>query len=439
VAVGADVQRRGVSVPESALRLSICIPTYKRAGYLNDVLTDLFEQGVDLGPFEVIVGDNASPDDTPTVLGDWAAQRPEVRYVRQTENVGVYGNLLTVYRLARGRYAVYLADDDRLNLAEVRAYMDCLDANPNLAAAYSAWEYWDEQKGSAFGASHHLDEPLVFNRTNGVELFNALINRNILPEICMFRTDALRAILSKPSLSYWSYVWLANLFDVGDVVFLPRPYYRSIVVHRIDGPPDHVGAHEVIYARDNYQAGLEYLAQRMFRNVGCDGVPPDQAAAVAEMIGGFMASRLPPAIQLLLGRKNPIGAYEFLARRLARGINNDSLYAYYDEFYGEPFRERLPRMCAIQSIVETLRSITLLDAIVLYRLPGAAAWMAGLASHDADIRSYTLDDVAEIDAVESGRALMVTGTDADREALVASGVAPGLVLKVDELLRQYAL
>ena len=159
---------------DQPLRLSICIPTYKRAGYLNDVLTDLFEQPVELGPFEVLVGDNASPDDTPLVLHDWARRRPEVRYVRQTENVGVYGNLVTVYRLAKGRYSVYLADDDRLNLAEVAAYMDCLDANPNLVAAYSAWEYWDEQKGAAFGASHQLEEPLVFNRSNGAELFNAL-------------------------------------------------------------------------------------------------------------------------------------------------------------------------------------------------------------------------------------------------------------------------
>ncbi len=177
----------------------------------------------------------------------------------------------------------------------------------------------------------------------------------------------------------------------------------------------------------------------MFRNQGCDGVPADQAEAVDRMIGAFMASRLPPAIQLLLGRKNPIGAYEFLTRRLARAISNDSLYAYYDEYYGEPFRARLARMCATQSIVETLRSITLLDAIVLYRLSDATAWLEGLARQDPEAKAYAIDDVAEMYAVEPGRALLVAQTDADREALVAGGVAPGLVLKVDDLLRQYAL
>jgi glycosyltransferase involved in cell wall biosynthesis len=426
------------------LRLSICIPTFNRASYLNDLLSDLFAQEVDLGPFEVIVGDNASPDDTPAVLRAWAARRPEVRYVRQTQNVGAYGNLLTAYRLARGRYAVYVADDDRLNLAEVRAYLDCLDANPNLAAAYSAWEYWDEQKGSAFGASHHLDEPLVFNRTNGADLFNALINRNILPEICVFRTEALHAILSKPSLAYWSYVWLANLFDLGDVVFLPRPYYRSIAIHRIDGPPDHVGAHEVIYARDSYQGGLEYLAQRMFRNVGVDGVPADQAPAVAEMIARFLTERLPPAIQLLLGRKNPIGAYEFLTRRLARGINNDSLYAYYDEFYGEPFRELLARMAAMQSVAETFASMTLLTAVVLCRLSDSPTWAAGLANQVTPVPTHILDNVASVQALDPGRVLpgrvlFVTESAADRDALIADGVAPGLVLRLENLLRQFTL
>ena len=426
-------------MPYDALRLSICIPTFNRAGYLNDVLNDLFAQEVDLGPFEVIVGDNASPDDTPLILRQWAQRRPEVRYVRQTENVGAYGNLLTAYRLARGRYSVYLADDDRLNLAAVRAYMDCLDANPNLAAAYSAWEYWDERQGSALGASHHLDEPLVFNRTNGAELFNALIYRNILPEICMFRTEALHAILSKPSLAYWSWVWLANLFDVGDVAFLPNPYYRTISVHRIDGPPNHVGAHEVIYARDSYQGGLEYLAQRVFRNTGCDGVPPDQAPALAEMVGAFMMGRLPSAIDLLLGRKNPIGAYEFLTRRLAHGISNDSLYAKYDQFYGEPFRERLARVAAMQSVAETFASITPLSAVVLFRLPDSASFAAYLANQVATVPTHILDDVASVQALEPGRVLFVTESMADRDALIAEGVTPGLVLRLENLLRQFTL
>jgi|HubBroStandDraft_4_1064222.scaffolds.fasta_scaffold67609_2 glycosyltransferase involved in cell wall biosynthesis len=424
---------------DATIRLSICIPTYNRAGYLNDVLTDLFEQGADLGPFEVIVGDNASPDGTPLVLREWAQRRPEVRFVRQAENVGVYGNLVTVYRLAKGRYCVYLADDDRLNLVEVRSYMDHLDRNPTFVAAYSAWEHWDERAQSSLGASHYLDQPLEFSRTSGAELFNALIYSRILPEICMFRTEALHAILSRPSLSYWSYVWLANLFDLGDVVFMPTPYYRSIAVHRIDGPADHVGANEVIYARDAYEGGLEYLAHRIFKNMGCEGVPPDQVPVVAEMIGRFMTERLPPAIQLLCGRKNYIGAYEYLTRRLARGINNDDLYAFYSDFYRADFRERLARLAASQSIAETFAAVTPLSAVALYKLPDGPSWAADLAGQNTPPLVHVMDDFATVRALEPGRVLFVTDAAADRDALLAEGVAPGLVLRLEHLLLQFTI
>ncbi len=320
--------------------------------------------------------------------------------------------------------------------------MDHLDRNPTFVAAYSAWEHWDERAQSSLGASHYLDQPLEFSRTSGAELFNALIYSRILPEICMFRTEALHAILSRPSLSYWSYVWLANLFDLGDVVFMPTPYYRSIAVHRIDGPADHVGANEVIYARDAYEGGLEYLAHRIFKNMGCEGVPADQVPVVAEMIGRFMTERLPPAIQLLCGRKNYIGAYEYLTRRLARGINNDDLYAFYSDFYRADFRERLARLARLAEYYPPRRSPRLRRSApsrstsCRMARPGRRTWRARTR-----LRWCTLmDDFATVRLrLNRGASYFVTDAAADRDALLAEGVAPGLVLRLEHLLLQFTI
>ncbi|WP_333693851.1 glycosyltransferase, partial [Phaeobacter italicus] len=51
------------------IKLSICIPTFNRASYLRTLLASLAEDLHQLPwPVEVIVSDNASPDETAEVV-----------------------------------------------------------------------------------------------------------------------------------------------------------------------------------------------------------------------------------------------------------------------------------------------------------------------------------------------------------------------------------
>ena len=53
-------------------RLSICIATYNRAGLLREALTNLTEVCDD--DIEIVVSDNASPDDTQGVINSFAGR-----------------------------------------------------------------------------------------------------------------------------------------------------------------------------------------------------------------------------------------------------------------------------------------------------------------------------------------------------------------------------
>src|SRR5579871_6843636 len=99
------------------VKLSVCLITYNRATFLHRLFEDMFRTRPFDFPFEIIVLDNCSTDTTPQVLKAWNAQHPEIRPVRQKTNVGPENNLASAYRLARGQYCVYLADDDRLDVA----------------------------------------------------------------------------------------------------------------------------------------------------------------------------------------------------------------------------------------------------------------------------------------------------------------------------------
>lgn len=92
--------------------LSICIPTYNRAGFLRECLSSINPDEFD-GMVEVVVSDNASTDDTLKVLKAFQSTHL-LRYVVQSENLGADRNFDAVVAQARGEYCWLLGDDDAL-------------------------------------------------------------------------------------------------------------------------------------------------------------------------------------------------------------------------------------------------------------------------------------------------------------------------------------
>jgi glycosyltransferase involved in cell wall biosynthesis len=93
-------------------KLSICIPTYNRAGFLDPLLTSLLAQIAASGQaneIEVLVSDNCSPDDTPAVAAKF---KGVIRYWRNVENIGPDANFLKLFGEAQGRYIWLPGDDD---------------------------------------------------------------------------------------------------------------------------------------------------------------------------------------------------------------------------------------------------------------------------------------------------------------------------------------
>lgn len=92
--------------------LSITIPTYNRAKYLQRCLLSVLPQVQEYNDVEVLVIDNASPDNTREIVEQFTKQYPSLRYIRNTENLGYAGNQAKCIELAQGRYAAILCDDD---------------------------------------------------------------------------------------------------------------------------------------------------------------------------------------------------------------------------------------------------------------------------------------------------------------------------------------
>jgi len=128
--------------------VSVCVPTYNRAALLSQSLQALLSQ---ITPamretVEVVILDNASPDQTPAVAAQAQADFPHVtlRYVRRPENIGCDANFCDAPRQARGTFVYLLSDDDVLLPGGVARLLGLIEEHPDLDAySLNVYEFWD--------------------------------------------------------------------------------------------------------------------------------------------------------------------------------------------------------------------------------------------------------------------------------------------------------
>lgn len=112
--------------------VTIGIPTYNRSRYLRKCLEAIFHDIGDDPQFEVLVSDNCSDDDTQILVEGLGKRYSNLRYIRNTENIGGAANFNQVYNMAGGKFVFSLGDDDYYNpgvpykmLEAVKQNKDC--------------------------------------------------------------------------------------------------------------------------------------------------------------------------------------------------------------------------------------------------------------------------------------------------------------------------
>jgi abequosyltransferase len=97
--------------PERPL-LTIAIPTFKRAKYLRELLSGLYEQLIARSDVELLISDNSSPDETPFVVAEFIRRGLRIRALRNETNIGSDANFKQCFEQSSGKYVWVLGDDD---------------------------------------------------------------------------------------------------------------------------------------------------------------------------------------------------------------------------------------------------------------------------------------------------------------------------------------
>lgn len=113
------------------LLLTLLVPTWNRRKNLEELLPLLLPE-LDRQPdLELIVSNNASPDDTAAYLNTLPSH-PRLRVINQPVNYGATIHLAWLYGQARGRWLWLICDDDLLAQDAVTFVCSTLRAHPEL-------------------------------------------------------------------------------------------------------------------------------------------------------------------------------------------------------------------------------------------------------------------------------------------------------------------
>jgi glycosyltransferase involved in cell wall biosynthesis len=138
--------------------VSVCIPTYNYARFLPQAIDSVLAQTYP--DFELIVSDNASTDDTPSVLATYDDTR--MRVSRNERNLGLFGNFNRCLELASGELVKFVCADDWLHPTYLEKAVPVLERHPEVGLLSSAGFVVDED-GRTYGlaTAEFGDRPLV--------------------------------------------------------------------------------------------------------------------------------------------------------------------------------------------------------------------------------------------------------------------------------------
>lgn len=111
---------------------SVVVPCYNYARYLQGCVESILRQGVTV---QVIVIDDGSTDDTPTV-GGLLAKDPRVTFLRHESNQGHIKTYNEGLALAAGDYTALISADDLLTPGALKRAQAVFDSHPEVGMVY---------------------------------------------------------------------------------------------------------------------------------------------------------------------------------------------------------------------------------------------------------------------------------------------------------------
>lgn len=155
--------------------LSLCFPTYNRGWCMKEQIERLKKCPKEtLDKMEIIISDNCSTDDTKQIVTDAIKNGFPAIYHRNSENLGMDGNFVTCFRMAKGKYVWLLGDDDPIIVDALVKIVERLSSD----VEYGLMHIDQLKRADSDDSFVEFDDSESFCRT--ISYYTSLISANIV-------------------------------------------------------------------------------------------------------------------------------------------------------------------------------------------------------------------------------------------------------------------
>jgi len=252
-------------------KLSICIPTYNRSFFLKECLNSVLPQVKSKDEVEVIIIDNASPDDTEAVVKEFFAAYNCLKYYRNEMNLGYAGNQVKCIEYASGNYMAFLCDDDVYLNGQVDRILAVVSKREY---AFVALNYYGFIKKSEkpYQTNFAPEDDVFFSRAYDILNYPTVGHFSGLVFNAKLAKDALTSILAKqPYTVYEKYRGLIGEVAVRSTVTSNLPAYfigKRGLANRMPAEVDYDVLNHLCL--DFYQTWYGFFAEGLINNNDLD-------------------------------------------------------------------------------------------------------------------------------------------------------------------------
>lgn len=123
--------------------LTIAIPCYNGSANFQELFLSIDHLGLNKKEYEILLVDNHSDDDTEEVIRKFQSAIPNLRYYRNSDNIGRIENWNRAVELSRGEFLILMNVNDRFLEFDAMKHIDFLLRNPEVALVLTDIEFKD--------------------------------------------------------------------------------------------------------------------------------------------------------------------------------------------------------------------------------------------------------------------------------------------------------
>lgn len=121
--------------------VSIVLPAYNGARYLHESVESILAQTY--GTWQLVLVDDASTDETPSIVAEYAARDERIESLRHETNQGLCAGLNDGFAAARGDYLTWTSDDNRYRPDALERMVAFLEGRSDVDVVYTDYSVID--------------------------------------------------------------------------------------------------------------------------------------------------------------------------------------------------------------------------------------------------------------------------------------------------------